>query len=169
MLAIKSFRRLKRSIVGSFSRISSRAYNGQTVQHIGLLGPACPALCGAVGQPQIPSQIIGSCPAGADTRCWSRRSSRSGICGFVRPDVIPVVAAQLFEIANERILTGQPPPKGGVGTEQIVRIELDRSGSVIAGPGRKPRLTTVASLFSCERLHAISSGQLTEKLERNFD
>src|SRR6266513_4784484 len=42
-LAIKSFRRLKRSILGGFSRAPSRAYNGRTAQHIGLLGAVCPA------------------------------------------------------------------------------------------------------------------------------
>ena len=44
-----------------------------------------------------------------------------------------------------------------------VRIERNRLGMVSAAPSRKPVFTSVACPFSYQRLHVISSGQITEK------
>ena len=58
-----------------------------------------------------------------------------------------------------------PPPKGGVGIKQIARMERN---TVIAAPGRKPEFTSAARLFSYQRLHEISSGQIREKSSKKF-
>ena len=155
MPAIKRFRRLKRSIVGSFSRAPGRAYIGQTFQHIGLLGAACPACVALLAH--APWRITVSRPAGTETDSL-RRSSGSGISCFVSPAPIRFVAGRQIETAIECIPSDHPPPKGGVGIKLIVRIERNKLGMVSAAPSRKPVFTRVARLFSCQRLHEISSG-----------
>jgi len=164
-LAIKSFRRLKRSILGGFSRAPSRAYNGRTAQHIGLLGAVCPARSRAVTLPRIPWLIRGSCLTVADARHLLRKSSRGGFAG---PDPARVAAARLFETGIEHTSSGYPAPKGGAGIKQIVRIEGNKLGAIIAAPGRKPEFTRVACLFGYQRLHEISSGQIREKSLKKF-
>jgi hypothetical protein len=159
MPAIKRFRRSKRAIVGSFSRAPPRAYIGQTFQHIGLLGAACPARCIA-RLAHAAWRITVLRPAGTETDSL-RRSSGSGISCFVSPAPIRFVAGRQIETAIERIPSGHPPPNGGVGIKLIVRIERNTPGMVSAAPSRK--LTIVACLFSYPRLHEISSGQITEK------
>jgi hypothetical protein len=72
-------------------------------------------------------------------------------------------SGRLFERAIEHVPSGYPAPKGGAGIKHIVRMERNGLGTVIAGPGRKPEFTGVACLFDYQRLHEISSGQITEK------
>jgi hypothetical protein len=75
---------------------------------------------------------------------------------------------RLFAAAIEHIPSGYPAPNGGVGIKKIVRIEYNKLGTVIAAPGRKPEFTSVACLFSYQRLHEISSGQIREKSLKEF-
>ena len=161
MPAIKRFRRLQRSVIGSFSRAPGRAYIGQTFQHIGLLGAACPARC--VAQlAHTPWRITVSRPAGTETDSL-RTSSGSGISCFVSPAPIRFVAGRQIETAIECIPSDHPPPKGGVGIKLIVRIERNKLGMVSAAPSRKLVFTSVACLFSYQHLHEISSRQIREK------
>ncbi len=102
-------------------------------------------------------RITVSRPAGTETDSL-RRSSGSGISCFVSPAPIRFVAGRQIETAIECIPSDHPPPKGGVGIKLIVRIERNKLGMVSAAPSRKPVFTRVARLFSCQRLHEISSG-----------
>ena len=81
----------------------------------------------------MPWRITVSCPTGTETDL-----------------------GRLFEAAIEDIPSDNLAPKGGVGIKQIARMERN---TVIAAPGRKPEFTSVARLFSYQRLHEISSGK----------
>jgi hypothetical protein len=72
-------------------------------------------------------------------------------------------SGRLFETAIEHVPSGYPAPKGRAGIKQIVCMERNGLGAVIAGLGRKPEFTGVACRFDYQRLHEISSGQITEK------
>src|SRR5450432_1637319 len=124
MRAIKRLRRLKRSIVGSFSRAPGRAYIGQAFQHIGLLGAACPARYVAqLARP--PWRITVSRPAGTETDSL-RRSSGSGISCFVSPAPIRLVAGRQIETAIEGTPSDHPPPKGrGIARPRSQAIALE--------------------------------------------
>jgi hypothetical protein len=109
-----------------------------------------------------PWRITVSRPAGTETDSL-RRSSGSGISCFVCPAPVRLVAGRQIETAIERIPSDHPPPKGGVGIKLLVRIERNKPGMVSAAPSRKPVFTSVACPFSYQRLHEISSRQITEK------
>jgi hypothetical protein len=86
----------------------------------------------------------------------------------LRPTGTGTDLGRLFEAAIEHIPSSYLSPKGGVRIKQIARMERNKLGTVIAAPGRKPEFTSAACLFSYQRLHEISSGQIGEKSLKKF-